>query len=111
MQVGTLTFAAPEQLQYSAYGVAVDVWALGCVFACVAHSSKTPYPAFEGEVVAAVARGKLLPSVPQQHCLHAYVRDCTAVDPTDRPSAATLARDLESDTKVRERGQPQGRHE
>ena len=96
--VGTLLFAAPEQLQYSRYDVAVDVWALGCVFACIAHNSNYPYPAFRGDedvnLVASVARGTLQPSVPPSHVLHAHVRDCAASAAAERPTAASLARDL-----------------
>ena len=102
--VGTLTFAAPEQLQYSRYDVAVDVWALGCVFACIAHNTTTPYPGVTVvrsdevlHIVAAVARGMLLPSAPLDHCLHTYVRDCAAIDPTERPNAASLVLDFEAE--------------
>ena len=97
--VGTLAFAAPEQLNYSRYDEAVDVWALGCVFACIAHNTNTPYPTFDDEnlhIVAAVARGKILPSVPLEHCLHMHVRECAAFHPTGRPKAAALAQDLEA---------------
>merc|ERR1711918_76256 len=95
--VGTLDFTAPEQLQYSHYDGAVDVWALGCILACIAHNSSTPYPGFcqeDTHVVAAVARGTLRPSVPHDHFLHSFVRDCGASDAAVRPPAATLAHNL-----------------
>ena len=101
--VGTLAFAAPEQLQYSQYTVSVDVWAFGCVLACVALNSSIPYPDRrtanyssdeDGQLISAVARGILRPSTPVDHFLHAHVRDCVASEPTARPAAAELARVL-----------------
>ena len=42
--VGTLLFASPEQLSNKCYTIAVDIWSLGCVLACMAKNSpNNPY--------------------------------------------------------------------
>ena len=72
--IGTLLFTAPEQLQYGQYGTAVDVWALGCVLACLARCQLTPY---DGSFsVSQVTSGERRPDVPEGHCLHEAIRAC-----------------------------------
>ncbi|KOO31086.1 serine threonine-protein kinase ulk3 [Chrysochromulina tobinii] len=46
--VGTMLFSSPEQLRYAQYDAAVDVWALGCVFACIARGDTSPCAAVDG---------------------------------------------------------------
>ena len=94
--VGTLHFAAPEQLLNAKYDTAVDVWAFGCSLACIAlELPATPFArhAENMSLVVEVAQGTLRPEVPASHCLHAYVRAC-CVEAVRRPTADALVEQL-----------------
>ena len=94
--VGTMLFSSPEQLRYAQYDAAVDVWALGCVFACIARGDTSPCAAVDGcdgsvQLREHLLSGRDTPSAatPVGHCLHEYVRDCCVEAPL-RPTAAVL---------------------
>ena len=75
--VGTPLFAAPEQLRYQAYSTAVDLWAYGCVLACVANHQPTPYGMpheINEDLLSQVAAGSCVPSAPKGHALRELVR-------------------------------------
>ena len=114
-QAGTPLFSAPEQLALSRYGTSADVWAAGCVFACLALDTPRPYAeaagggaaeggAAEGGAAEAdspgggllgrIARGEVWPTVPKGAALHAVVAHCCRVEADARPSAASLVLDL-----------------
>ena len=90
--VGTPLFRAPEQLAHGRYGCAVDVWAAGCVFTCLALATRLPYPAADVDdaLLGRVARGEARPAVPCESPLLAAVEACARFEAEARPTAAQL---------------------
>ena len=94
--VGTPLFAAPEQLTYQIYDRSVDLWAYGCVLACLANHEGTPFgPRLQvtDRMLARVASGSLVPEAAADHVLHTLVRDCCQPS-TLRPAAAHVVERL-----------------
>ena len=80
--VGTQLSAAPEQIGLRPYSHAVDLWAYGCVLACLARHSPVPYDRETSRAstfFVDVSRGALRPAVPPVVTAKAYEG---TVDPT-----------------------------
>jgi len=99
--VGTLLFSAPEQLKFSQYNQAVDLWSFGCVLSCIARDSLSPYEVAYSESqdslhlsLHLVSLGEMCPSAPLSHCLHSFVEECCAVEAELRPEAAALVEQI-----------------
>ena len=123
-QVGTPLFTAPEMqsllMGFSSatdtYDAAVDVWALGCLLACLnndatlPYSSRGPGPPSPSEAYATtlatsdapktspsqqsmqqrIASGSLAPCVPPHSPLHDLVGRCCRHQSSERPSALDI---------------------
>ena len=62
--VGTPLFASPEVLTHSRYDETVDVWAFGCILACLHHWRPTPYPGEPAvSLVSRTIAGEVKPQV------------------------------------------------
>lgn len=90
--IGTPAYLAPEQVKGGAVGMPADVYALGLVLL----EALTGYREFEGDgPEAAFARLSRQPSVPDDlPGLTDLLREMTALDPEDRPSAADVSERL-----------------
>jgi serine/threonine protein kinase len=96
--VGTLDYAAPEQVQARKTDARTDVYGLGCVV-YEALTGQVPFPRARdvAKVVAHVSEpppaiSETAPSCPEGATLTAIVRCAMAKDPADRyPSAGALA--------------------
>eukprot|EP00310_Coccolithus_braarudii_P019285 CAMPEP_0183346604 /NCGR_PEP_ID=MMETSP0164_2-20130417/11675_1 /TAXON_ID=221442 /ORGANISM="Coccolithus pelagicus ssp braarudi, Strain PLY182g" /LENGTH=340 /DNA_ID=CAMNT_0025517905 /DNA_START=621 /DNA_END=1643 /DNA_ORIENTATION=+ len=96
--VGTLLFLAPEQLSHQRYTVAVDIWAAGCVLACLVLNVKQPYQdhADDSSLLNRIMCGKTRPSTPPDSILHTAVQACLQFDAGARPTAGQLASQVDS---------------
>lgn len=101
----TAVFATPEQIKYLQYDEGVDVWAFGCVLACLAHGQPSnPYrDVGHGKpredhmrIIVELSEGSITPAIglSPNHCLHAYVQSCCSIMPSQRPTAALIADEL-----------------
>eukprot|EP00760_Papus_ankaliazontas_P038946 PhM_4_TR9430/c0_g1_i1/m.60276 len=97
---GTLRFMAPEVAKEEQYGLACDVWSIGCTLVEML-TGKQPMPHIEGnylQVIAALCRmehGESIP-IPDSitHVLaRNFIANCLHVDPAMRPSVKTLLSD------------------
>jgi len=92
--VGTSIFLAPEQLSLQRYDASCDVWATGCVLACLASDREMPYPDTSERILGCIMRGEVTPVAARESVLHTSVAVCCRVHAAERPSAAELAADL-----------------
>ncbi|XP_048135566.1 mitogen-activated protein kinase kinase kinase 1-like isoform X2 [Rhodamnia argentea] len=88
---GTAFWMAPEVLKNRSYGLAADIWSLGCTVLEML-TQRPPYSHLEGiQALFRIGRGEP-PPVPDS--LSREARDlilrCLQVNPNDRPSAAQL---------------------
>ena len=91
--VGTAAYLAPEQVRGQAVGPPADVYALGLLVLEAATGER----AYDGSgVTAAMARLERPPEIPTTlpPGLAGRIRAMTAMDPAERPTAASLVRDL-----------------
>lgn len=92
--VGTPQYMAPEILnagRKGAYGLAADIWSLGCTVLEM-FTGQTPYPPLEEmHVLFRICRGELTP-IPDSLSRDArdFILNCLQVNPNDRPTAAQL---------------------
>lgn len=103
--VGTPLFCAPEQLAHMRYDESIDIWSVGCVFACLVRDSPVPYAmgnAAEKEaeddsqgLLSMIMRGERFPDVPSGTSLHDVILDdCCRFKAGQRISAKRLAEKL-----------------
>jgi serine/threonine protein kinase len=101
---GTPFFSAPEQLSSRNYDVSVDVWAFGCVIACLWTDSEFPYPPEQvwaaRRLLDRVMVGTIVPVLPVQTALHSFVRDCCQHEPKRRPRMAALEAQLSETVRM-----------
>jgi eukaryotic-like serine/threonine-protein kinase len=91
--VGTAAYLAPEQVRGEPIGPAADVYSLGLLVLEAATGER----AFDGHgVTAAMARLERPPEIPTTlpPALAGRIRAMTAMDPAERPTPASLVRDL-----------------
>lgn len=88
---GTAFWMAPEVIKGSGYGLAADIWSLGCTVLEMLTSQLPYYPL---ECMQAVYRiGKSIPpDVPDSLSKDArdFILQCLQVNPSSRPTAAQL---------------------
>lgn len=88
---GTAFWMAPEVIKGSGYGLAADIWSLGCTVLEMLTSQLPYYPL---ECMQAVYRiGKSIPpDVPDSLSKNArdFILQCLQVNPSSRPTAAQL---------------------
>ena len=91
--VGTAAYLAPEQIKGETIGPPADVYALGLLM-LEAATGERAYPGTG--VTAAMARLERPPEIPASlpPSFAARIKAMTAMDPAERPTAATLAGDL-----------------
>ena len=93
--VGTPLFRSPEQLALQRYDTSADVWAAGCVLACLGRDSKCPYSMESTEnLLGQIVRGEAQPRLEKRSVLCAAVRDCCQLKVPKRISAGELAEAL-----------------
>ena len=91
--VGTAAYLAPEQVRGDPIGPPADVYALGLLVL----EAVTGQRAYDGSgVTAAMARLERPPEIPTTlpPALAGRIRAMTAMDPAERPTPASLVRDL-----------------
>ncbi|KAI3803862.1 hypothetical protein L1987_32025 [Smallanthus sonchifolius] len=88
---GTPYWMAPEVVKSNGYGLAADIWSLGCTVLEML-TSKIPYSHLEGmQALFRIGRGEL-PHIPETVSLEAqdFILKCLQVNQNDRPTAAQL---------------------
>jgi serine/threonine-protein kinase len=90
---GTLRYMAPETFEMRV-GPESDVWAAACVLLEM-HTGRAPWDGLGAhQIMAAVHVGGCTPVVPATMPARDVIRRCFAFAPSDRPTAAALARAL-----------------
>ena len=94
-----LKWTAPEAALYYRFSIKSDVWSFGVVLYEIITYGKMPYPWMtNGEVIAKTEQGYRMPPPPQcPKKLYDMMLKCWRQDPKDRPTFATLQRELTSD--------------
>ena len=105
-QIVTLYYRAIELfLGQEVYGPPIDVWSVGCVFACLVRDSPVPYAMGNAEekeaeddgqgLLSMIMRGERFPDVPSGTPLHNVILDdCCRFKAGQRISAKRLAEKL-----------------
>ena len=94
-----IKWAAPEAALHYRFSIKSDVWSFGIVLYEIIVYGGPPYPGMtNGEVLAKIGQGYRMP--PPSGCPEKFydmMLNCWREDPKDRPTFATLQRELTSD--------------
>jgi fyn-related kinase len=93
-----IKWAAPEMLHLR-FSIKYDVWSFGIVLYEIITFGEPPYPGMtNGEVMVRIKQGYRMPRPFDYECpekLYEMMLNCWREDPNDRPTFATLQRELE----------------
>ena len=95
----SIKWTAPEAAIHYGFSIKSDVWSFGVTLYEIITYGGPPYPGMtSGEVLAKTAQGYRMPPPPGcPERLYDMMLNCWLEDPDDRPTFATLQRELTSD--------------
>jgi fyn-related kinase len=92
-----IKWTAPEAILQHRFSIKSDVWSFGIVLYEIVTYGKSPYPSItNGETVTKTEQGYRMPQPPGcPEKLYDMMLNCWRENPNDRPTFATLHRELE----------------